>query len=74
MAEDRRWGPLGLTGLGCATMIRLPAGTGQREPPIFSPPDLPELINIQSVSGEAKPYQIRQFLRLVERYNLKLED
>jgi len=55
-------------------MIRLPAGTGQREPPIFSPPDLPELINIQSVSGEAKPYQIRQFLRLVERYNLKLED
>ena len=29
---------------------------------------------MQSVRGEAKPYQIRQFLRLVERYNLKLED
>ena len=41
---------------------------------IFSHPDLPELINMQSVSGEAKPYQIRQFLRLVERYNLKLEE
>ena len=41
---------------------------------IFSHPDLPELINMQSVSGEAKPYQIRQLLRLVERYNLKLED
>ena len=26
------------------------------------------------VRGEAKPYQIRQFLRLVERYNLKLRE
>lgn len=41
---------------------------------IFSHPDITEAVNIQEVSGEAKPYQIRQFLRLVERYNLKLED
>ena len=41
---------------------------------IFVHPDIPEMINLQSVAGEAKPYQIRQFLRLVERYNLKLED
>jgi hypothetical protein len=26
------------------------------------------------VNGEAKPYQIRQFLRLVEKYNLAMED
>ena len=41
---------------------------------IFAHPDIPELINFQSVGHEVKPYQIRQFLRLVERYNLKLED
>ncbi|MEE9247399.1 MAG: type II toxin-antitoxin system HicA family toxin [Dehalococcoidia bacterium] len=41
---------------------------------IFAHPDIPELFNIQSVQGEAKPYQIRQLLRLVERYNLILED
>ncbi len=41
---------------------------------IFVHPDLPELLNLQDVRGEAKPYQIRQFLRLVERYALKLED
>ncbi len=41
---------------------------------IFAHPDIPELINLQSVSGEAKPYQIRQFLRWVERYNLKVEE
>ena len=40
---------------------------------IFSHPDIPELLNIQSVTGEAKPYQIRQLLRLVELYNLELE-
>ena len=41
---------------------------------IFSHPDIPELVNLQEVKGEAKPYQIRQFLRLVEKYNLRLED
>ena len=40
---------------------------------IFRHPVIPELINLQEVRGEAKPYQIRQFLRLVERYNLHLE-
>ena len=40
---------------------------------IFVHPRLPELVNLQEVSGQAKPYQVRQFLRLVERYNLKLE-
>jgi predicted RNA binding protein YcfA (HicA-like mRNA interferase family) len=41
---------------------------------IFAHPDMPELLNLQEVAGEAKPYQIRQFLRLVERYSLSLED
>jgi len=40
---------------------------------IFSHPGVSELINLQEINGEAKPYQVRQFLRLVERYNLKLE-
>lgn len=35
---------------------------------------IPELLNIQNVNGEAKPYQIRQFLRLIERYNLSLRE
>ncbi len=39
----------------------------------FARPGVPELLNLQSVSGEAKPYQIRQFMRLVERYNLRIE-
>ncbi len=41
---------------------------------IFGHPAIPELINLQEVKGKAKPYQLRQLLRLVERYNLELED
>jgi predicted RNA binding protein YcfA (HicA-like mRNA interferase family) len=41
---------------------------------IFVHPEIAELVNLQEVRGEAKPYQIRQFLKLVERYNLSLED
>jgi predicted RNA binding protein YcfA (HicA-like mRNA interferase family) len=41
---------------------------------IFSHPGITELVNLQEVEGKAKPYQIRQFLRLVERYNIKMED
>jgi predicted RNA binding protein YcfA (HicA-like mRNA interferase family) len=41
---------------------------------IFSHPGVPEMVNLQEVRGQAKPYQIRQFLRLVERYNLPLEN
>lgn len=31
-----------------------------------------ELLNLQEVNGKAKPYQIRQFLKLVEQYDLEL--
>ena len=41
---------------------------------IFLHPAIQELVNLQEVKGEAKPYQIRQFLRLIEKYNIKLED
>jgi hypothetical protein len=36
--------------------------------------DIPQLINLQSVRGQAKPYQVRQLMRLVERYDLRLRD
>ncbi len=33
---------------------------------------IPELVNLQNVGGMAKPYQVRQLLKLVERHNLSL--
>ena len=41
---------------------------------VFTHPGIPELVNLQDVRGQAKPYQVRQFMKLVERYNLQLED
>lgn len=52
--------------------FRLDRVTGSHH--IFVHPDIPELLNLQEVKGEAKPYQIRQFLRLLERHNLRLEE
>ena len=41
---------------------------------IYRNEEAAEIINIQNVKGEAKPYQIKQFLAIVERYNLRMED
>ncbi len=61
-------------------MVNLIEGYGfrlvrtQGSPHIFMHDDVAELVNMQDVHGEAKPYQIRQFLRLVSRYNIRLEN
>ena len=35
---------------------------------------IPELVNLQNVKGMAKPYQVRQLMKLVEKHNLPLAD
>ena len=40
---------------------------------IYVHPDISELLNLQNVKGKAKSYQVKQFLTLVERYNLHME-
>lgn len=63
-----------------ADMVNLVQGFGFRlsrtegSHHIFIHPDMPELVNLQEVKGEAKPYQVRQFIKLVEKYNLHLEE
>ena len=41
---------------------------------VYKHPRVPELLNLQSVKGQAKPYQITEFLAYVEAYQLTLED
>lgn len=40
---------------------------------IIQHPDIQDMINLQSVNGKAKPYQIRQVLDIFEGYGLTLE-
>ena len=40
---------------------------------IFIHPAIPELLNLQNVKGKAKPYQIKQFLILIEKHNLQMK-
>jgi hypothetical protein len=39
---------------------------------IYRHPDSPLFLNLQDVAGMAKPYQIRQFLRTMNDYDLTL--
>jgi predicted RNA binding protein YcfA (HicA-like mRNA interferase family) len=39
---------------------------------IFSHPNLPGMLNLQPDGHQAKPYQIRQLVKLVEKYGLIL--
>jgi predicted RNA binding protein YcfA (HicA-like mRNA interferase family) len=65
-------------GLRFGEMIRLVEAFGFRlsrqkgSHHIYVHPDVRELVNLLNVGGKAKPYQVRQFLRIVERYDLKL--
>jgi len=41
---------------------------------IFTHPEVPEIVNIQNKKGEVTPYQVRQFLSLIEEYALTMEE
>ncbi len=41
---------------------------------IFIKSGIREILNLQVVQGQAKPYQIKQFLKVVDKYGLKLVD
>lgn len=41
---------------------------------VFIHPRMTEHLSLQPHRGDAKPYQIRQFLSLVEKYDLRLRD
>lgn len=39
---------------------------------IFTKTDIDVIINIQNVQGKTKPYQVNQFIKVVEKYNLEM--
>ena len=41
---------------------------------ILQHPNIDEQLNLQEIAGKAKPYQFRQFLKVIERHNLEIED
>ncbi len=40
---------------------------------IYVHTDIPELVNLQEVDGKVKPYQLKQLIQLIERYDLRME-
>lgn len=61
-----------LLGLAKALGFRVARTEGSHH--ILTHPGMSELLNLQEVQSEVKPYQVRQLLQLIERYNLRLKD
>lgn len=69
-AENLRFGDL--TALAEAYGFHLARISGSHH--ILKHPKMTELLNLQNYRGKAKPYQIRQFLSLLEQYGLDMEE
>lgn len=41
---------------------------------VFARSGMAEQVNLQDHRGQAKPYQLRQLMKLVRRYDLRIED
>lgn len=55
--------------------MRSGRGTARQvEPSCLRSGGHPEQLNLQDRSGQAKPYQLRQIVALVRRYDLRIED
>lgn len=48
--------------------FRFKGGKGSHR--IYVQEEIGEMLNFQNVSGKAKPYQVKQFIKIVEKYNL----
>lgn len=51
--------------------FRYKGGKGSHK--MYSKKGIPEILNFQNVRGKAKPYQVKQFLKLIEDYNLTMK-
>ncbi len=40
---------------------------------VYSKKDIPEILNFQNVNGMVRPYQVKQFLKIIEDYNLTMK-
>ncbi len=48
--------------------FRFKGGKGSHR--IYVQEEIGEMLNFQNVGGKAKPYQVKQFIKIVEKYNL----
>ncbi len=48
--------------------FRFRGGKGSHR--IYAREGITELLNFQNVNGKAKPYQVKQFIKIVGKYNL----
>jgi predicted RNA binding protein YcfA (HicA-like mRNA interferase family) len=50
--------------------FKIKPGRGKGSHSIYYREDIDEIVNIQDKNGMAKPYQVKQLVRLIEKYDL----
>jgi len=41
---------------------------------VYTKKGIPEILNFQNVKGRVKPYQVKQFLKIIEDYSLTMKE
>lgn len=52
--------------------FRYKGGKGSHK--VYSKKGITEILNFQNVRGKAKPYQVKQFLKIIEEHNLTIKE
>lgn len=52
--------------------FRYKGGRGSHK--VYTKKGIPEILNFQNVKGRVKPYQVRQFLKIIEDYSLTMKE
>ena len=60
--------------IGIALRIGFEHRQGKGSHRVLYKDGIKEILTIQNVGGKIKPYQVRQFLKLVEKYNMAREE
>ena len=60
--------------IGIALRIGFEHRKGKGSHQVLYKDGVKEILTIQNVGGRIKPYQVRQFLKLVEKYNMAREE
>jgi len=53
-----------------AEMVGFKFKGGKGSHKVYSQEGIIEILNFQNVHGKAKPYQVRQLIKIIEKYNL----
>ena len=60
--------------MSCCRKIWICVSWGKRKHRIYVKEGIAEMLNFQDIGGKAKPYQVKQLCKVIEKYSLLEEN